>query len=81
MILTDQIRSSSTDRNGGLSTSDILLFPKAKPTVSIVDMPNEMGSEEKMSRSMVQRRRSTMTLWMSTMSRRLGRRRDIYQRL
>ena len=80
MILNDRTLSLSPDANG-LSASDLHLFPKRKPVVSIADMPHEIAMEERLSRNASQRRRSTMTVWMSTMSRRLGRRRDIYQKL
>lgn len=80
MILNDQHLSLSPDTNG-LSVSNLHLFPKRKPTVSIADMPAEIAKEERLYRHASQRRRSTMTVWMSTMSRRLGRRKDIYQKL
>lgn len=61
---------------------DFHLYPKAKSSVSIAETtPSEILLDEKPFRPTLKRRRSAMTLWMNTLSRRIGRRKFIYRRL
>jgi hypothetical protein len=78
---TDASHSDVSVVFSSVSLTHAVLSPKLSSNVSIADKHSEIVFDDIDARELYRRRRSTMTNWMSNVSRRLGKRRHIYERL
>lgn len=75
-------RNDAALNTDGPSPSAQVVFSMAEPpSIFTADVKSDPTMNDGSVRRVAQRRRSVMNIWMATVSRRLGQRRHMYQRL